>query len=53
MIGETIQSSAHYLLWYAKDKERIQVPHLISRNKLLGADTGDHYTRLETHRRAN
>src|SRR5436853_475097 len=31
MVGETIQSSAHYLLWYARDKERMKAHKVFDR----------------------
>jgi adenine-specific DNA-methyltransferase len=46
MVGEMIQSSAHYLLWYAKDKERLKHRKLYE-TQLAGLGTGDHYTQLE------
>jgi len=46
MIGETMQSSAHYLLWYAKDNERLKTRKLFER-QIAGIGTGDHYSQLE------
>ena len=46
MVGETIQSSAHYLLWYAKDKTQIKSRKLFER-QVPGRDAGDHYVNLE------
>ncbi len=46
MVGETLQSSAHYLVWYAKDRQRLKARKLFDR-KIAGADLGDHYTQLE------
>ncbi|MGA3373491.1 MAG: DNA methyltransferase [Terracidiphilus sp.] len=46
MVGETLQSSAHYLLWYAKDKERLKARKLFER-QIAGIGTGDHYTQIE------
>ena len=46
MIGETIQSSAHYLLWYSRDKDRIKHRKLYE-SQIAGQGTGDHYTQLE------
>jgi adenine-specific DNA-methyltransferase len=47
MVGETIQSSAHYLLWYAKDKERFR-SHKTFERQIAGVGAGDHYTQLES-----
>ncbi|OGL12988.1 MAG: DNA methylase [Candidatus Rokubacteria bacterium RIFCSPLOWO2_02_FULL_72_37] len=46
MVGETIQSSAHYLLWYAKNKTQMKSRKLFER-QLPGRDAGDHYVNLE------
>jgi len=46
MIGATIKSSAHYLVWYAKDKLR-QKFRKIFEEQVLGVGTGDHFTQLE------
>jgi len=46
MIGETLQSSAHYLIWYAKDKS-IFKNYKIYEQQIAGLGTGDHYTQLE------
>ena len=46
MVGEMIQSSAHYLLWYARDKEHLKHRKLYD-EQLAGVGTGDHYTQLE------
>src|SRR3990170_339158 len=46
MVGETIQSSAHYLLWYAKDRERLKARKLFE-SQIAGVGTGDHYTQSE------
>ncbi len=46
MVGETIQSSAHYLLWYAKDKAQLKSRKLFER-QVPGRDGGDHYVNLE------
>ncbi|MBM4044860.1 MAG: site-specific DNA-methyltransferase [Planctomycetes bacterium] len=46
MVGETMQSSAHYLLWYAKDRPRLKY-HKLFETQVPGIGTGDHYTQLE------
>ncbi len=46
MIGETLQSSAHYLIWYARDRERMKQKKVYDA-KVAGIDAGDHYTLLE------
>jgi len=46
MVGETIQSSAHYLLWYAKDRERLRARKTFER-QVAGIGAGDHYVQLE------
>ena len=46
MVGETIQSNAHYLLWYAKDKHSLKT-YKAFEPQLPGIGTGDHYVQLE------
>jgi adenine-specific DNA-methyltransferase len=46
MVGEVLKSSAHYLLWYAKDTERFRF-HKIFEEQVPGVGTGDHYNQLE------
>lgn len=46
MVGESIQSSTHFLVWYAKDKSRLKSRKLYER-QLPGRGAGDHYTQLE------
>lgn len=46
MVGETTQSSAHYLVWYARDKEQLKSRKLFQ-EQVAGVGTGDHYTQLE------
>src|SRR5215204_1476074 len=46
MVGETIQSSAHYLMWYAKDRERMKHRKMFER-QIAGIGSGDHYTQVE------
>jgi adenine-specific DNA-methyltransferase len=49
MVGETIQSSAHYLLWYARDKARMKA-HKVYEQQVAGVGSGDHYTQSENGR---
>ncbi|MHB8650832.1 MAG: site-specific DNA-methyltransferase [Gaiellaceae bacterium] len=49
MVGETIQSSAHYLLWYARDKDRMKA-HKVFDRQVAGVGTGDHYTQADNGR---
>jgi adenine-specific DNA-methyltransferase len=49
MVGETLQSSAHYLLWYARDRERMKARKLFE-PQIAGIGTGDHYTQHENGR---
>jgi adenine-specific DNA-methyltransferase len=46
MVGETLQSSAHYLLWYAKNKAQMKDRKLFER-QIPGRGAGDHYIQLE------
>lgn len=46
MIGAEMKSSAHYLVWYAKDKER-QKFHKVFDEQIAGVGTRDHFTQLE------
>ncbi len=46
MVGETVQSSAHYLLWYATDKDRLFANKLFQQ-QIAGTGSGDHYSQLE------
>jgi adenine-specific DNA-methyltransferase len=46
MVGETVQSSAHYLLWYSRDKERLKSRKLFGK-QIPGRGAGDHYAQLE------
>jgi adenine-specific DNA-methyltransferase len=46
MVGETLQSSAHYLLWYCRDRERLSATKLFQ-EQVAGRGAGDHYTQLE------
>jgi adenine-specific DNA-methyltransferase len=43
---QMIQSSAHYLMWYARDKASLKHRKLFDR-QVAGIGTGDHYTQLE------
>lgn len=49
MVGESMQGSAHFLLWYARNRE-----HLKSRksfeSQVAGIGSGDHYTNLQNVR---
>lgn len=49
MVGQLLQSSAHYLVWYAKDKERLKYRKLFLQ-QVAGVGSGDHYTQLEHER---
>jgi adenine-specific DNA-methyltransferase len=46
MIGTEMKSSAHYLVWYAKDKERKRFGKIFD-EQIAGVGTGDHFTQLE------
>src|SRR5271157_2431557 len=46
MIGAEMKSSAHYLVWYARDKER-QKFYKVFDEQVVGIGTGDHFTQLE------
>lgn len=46
MIGTTMKSSAHYLLWYAKAKEQQKFRKVFD-EQVAGVGTGDHFTQLE------
>ena len=46
MVGETMQSSAHYLVWYARSKASCKTRKLFQ-EQIAGVGTGDHYTQLE------
>jgi adenine-specific DNA-methyltransferase len=46
MIGTELKSSAHYLVWYARDKDR-QKFHKVFEEQVVGIGTGDHFTQLE------
>jgi adenine-specific DNA-methyltransferase len=47
MVGEILKSSAHYLLWYAKDIERVRF-HKVFEEQVAGVGMGDHYNQLES-----
>jgi adenine-specific DNA-methyltransferase len=51
MLGETLQSSAHYLLWYARSKEHLKHRKLFEA-KVAGIGTGDTMSNLKTPRPA-
>jgi adenine-specific DNA-methyltransferase len=46
MIGGRIQSNAHYILWYARNKEHLKTRKLFE-SQVAGIGTGDHYTQLQ------
>lgn len=46
MIGAELKSSAHYLIWYAKNRESYKF-HKIFEEQIAGIGTGDHFTQLE------
>ena len=45
MVGETIQSSAHYLIWYSKDPSAFKSRKVFEEQR-VGIGTGDHYTQV-------
>ncbi len=47
MVGDETKSSAHYLLWYAKEKGPRMKHYKVFERQLPGVGTGDHYTQLE------
>ena len=47
MIGAEMKSSAHYLVWYAKDKDRQKFKKVFD-PQIAGVGTGDHFTQLES-----
>jgi adenine-specific DNA-methyltransferase len=47
MVGEDIQGSTHFLIWYAKDRERLKSRKVFNR-QVAGAASGDHYTQIES-----
>jgi adenine-specific DNA-methyltransferase len=46
MIGAELKSSAHYLLWYAKENSRKRFHKAFDEQK-AGVGTGDHFTQLQ------
>ncbi len=46
MVGATMQSSAHYLLWYVKNREMMK-SRKVFQPQQAGVGTGDHYTQLQ------
>jgi len=46
MIGAEMKSSAHYLVWYAKNKDIYKFRKVFA-EQLVGIGTGDHFTQLE------
>jgi adenine-specific DNA-methyltransferase len=46
MIGSELKSSAHYLVWYAKDKAHQKFRKVFD-EQVAGIGTGDHFTQLQ------
>jgi len=46
MIGSELKSSAHYLIWYAKNKDRYKFRKVFE-EQVAGIGTGDHFTQIE------
>jgi adenine-specific DNA-methyltransferase len=46
MIGAELKSSAHYLVWYAKDRNLYKF-HKVFEEQVVGVGTGDHFTQIE------
>ncbi len=46
MVGATIQSSSHYLLWYARNKEAMKHRKIFV-EQIAGVGSGDHYVNVE------
>lgn len=46
MIGAELKSSAHYLIWYAKDKAKYKFRKVFE-EQIAGIGTGDHFTQVE------
>lgn len=46
MVGEILKSSAHFLLWYARDIGRVKYRKVFE-EQVAGLGTGDHYNQLE------
>jgi adenine-specific DNA-methyltransferase len=49
MVGSEIQSSGHYLIWYARDRDRLKSYKVFER-QIAGVGTGDHYTQTDEGR---
>ncbi len=49
MVGETMQSSAHYLLWYGRDRQRMK-SHKLFERQVAGIGSADHYTQLQSEK---
>lgn len=45
MVGEILQSNAHYLIWYGRDKARMK-SHKLYQHQVPGVGAGDHYVQL-------
>jgi adenine-specific DNA-methyltransferase len=46
MIGAELKSSAHYLVWYSKNKENYKFRKVFE-EQVAGIGTGDHFTQLQ------
>ena len=46
MIGAELKSSAHYLVWYAKDRAKYKFQKVFE-EQIAGIGSGDHFTQLE------
>src|SRR5579862_1643520 len=46
MIGAELKSSAHYLVWYSKNKEKYKFRKVFE-EQVAGIGTGDHFTQLQ------
>jgi adenine-specific DNA-methyltransferase len=49
MVGSGVQSSAHYLVWYARQKDSLKQRKLFT-EQIAGVGTGDHYIQNEADR---
>ncbi|MBN1574826.1 MAG: site-specific DNA-methyltransferase [Deltaproteobacteria bacterium] len=46
MIGSELKSSAHYLIFYAKDRNKYKF-HKVFEEQIAGVGSGDHFTQIE------
>lgn len=46
MIGTELKSSAHYLIWYAKDRNKYKFRKIFE-EQIAGVSTGDHFTQID------